>query len=325
MSANPIVLLKDPNYFNGVQEKTQELFPKVNPELIEKTLSFIRDNGERLSYLNIKFEEREDILPVPVTKLEDNHYLLHLEANGKTKPKKGSFKACYPTIEVSPTENKTKKRAELLIMNVADFKAKFPHYNHEFGSKYVMHAPLHEITNNPNCQSIIYPYYDYTIHSYFKEMNPPNSEKIEIILSFALGVQDIHRQKFVHRDLKEANGVVKFDKHGCLKVKVADLDSVIPEEGTTMADYFGTIGYVPYERPTCKTDVYSLGKILANAFGLTQVAYLSVPSSHPLSELEKQILELVLLCKVKNPDDRIGVNEFISRLNSIHPLAFSDD
>src|SRR5262249_20344506 len=84
----------------------------------------------------------------------------------------------------------------------------------------------------------------------------PLGECLEIGLSLAAALKELHRHGLVHRDIKPSN--IIFVK-GKPKLAGIGLVTAIGDATTTL----GTLGYVPPEdqgRPTA--DLYSLGKVL---------------------------------------------------------------
>src|SRR6185369_16000243 len=115
----------------------------------------------------------------------------------------------------------------------------------------------------------------------------PAQECIEIGLSLAMALENLHTHGLIHRDIKPANiifvnGVPKLADIGL----VTDMDVTV--------SYVGTEGFIPPEGPKSpQADVYALGKVLYEiVMGKDRLEFPELPEN--ISELPdwEMLLEL---------------------------------
>lgn len=223
---------------------------------------------------------------------------------------------------------RVKKVALLVIKYYKDFIEKNPYYDTDFKSPFVMKPPKY-ILGLGNTKALMYSYYPMNLNRYLSgDLNL--NEKLRSIIQYVRGVKDIHEMGFMHRDLKALNALVKHDKNGAIRVKVADNDTVFPEEvflqqhtlGMPVA-FQGTMRYLPLsnlvmgkEIQTRKTDMYMLGCLIADALSLYD-QFITKTTNLPLGTSEMKLEEIVHKLIATPSADRISCTELISMLEAL--------
>lgn len=172
----------------------------------------------------------------------------------------------------------------------------------------------------------------------FIEKNPLIQEKqlIDIATQICLGLQTIHSNNIIHRDIKSSN--IMFDEEG--KVRIMDFGlskSPLVTTMTSLGTVIGTLGYVAPEQVTNlnidqRVDIFSLGVILyqmatkklpfngENEIALIHSIFNTVPElpTNINPSISKELEEIIMKCIEKNAEDRFeNVGEIIDRLSSI--------
>lgn len=170
------------------------------------------------------------------------------------------------------------------------------------------------------------------------EREPPYTfeDAVGIFEQVARGLADLHKEGFVHADMKP-NNVIVDSRQGA---KIIDLGQSC-KIGTIKQRIQGTPDYIAPEQVhrraiTPKTDVYNLGAtmywVLTRNFVPTALTGKTdslvqgidealIPKPKPVRELNQRCPELlaalVMDCVVPNPDDRPQMESVIERLNLI--------
>lgn len=301
------------------------IYPQIDKKCVLKTIQYAESKED--SFTPLKKISKNAELPFAITIIEKGHYLIHFKRrNGKNEAVvKGSFKAFYGTVEIS--DEKVKKRGELLVSDAQKFETQFPHFRKEFDSPHVMRKPLYEIDHGKNKKSLIYPFYDLNVNAYLNKNKLSDHEKLKLFRSYVKGVADIHKQGFVHRDIKELNGLIKLDENGKLKkLKVSDLDSVI-EEASCSTDYFGTLQYLPVtvmtkkEIQSRKTDMFMVARMACGCFDLPWIVdeLSEQPKNTPLQD---HMQPLISKLRSLDPNVRLTAEELLIELDKIENTLF---
>lgn len=177
-----------------------------------------------------------------------------------------------------------------------------------------------------------------TLHEYIEKNYPLLEERIiEIAKQICFGVQTIHDNNIIHRDLKSQN--VMFDEHGCVRIMDFGLSkSPLVSTMTTLGTVVGTLGYVAPEQVTNvnvdhRVDIFSLGVIFyqmltnklpfsgENEIALIHSIFNTIPQNP--TEINRFIspkLEvLVLKCLEKNTANRFqNISEIVAALENIN-------
>lgn len=116
------------------------------------------------------------------------------------------------------------------------------------------------------------------------------AEKVKIACQLLEGVAYFHQQGVVHADLKPDN--IYVTAKGEIKILDFGLATAFREAGELTAPRFGTPPYTapeaydPEARPDPRSDIYSVGQILAELFGASLVA---PPGTGPLPPLTQRL------------------------------------
>jgi tetratricopeptide (TPR) repeat protein len=164
-----------------------------------------------------------------------------------------------------------------------------------------------------------------TLRDYLKSSFPfANTELKRLVKQICDGLQEIHDQSIIHRDLKTANIMLDAEKN----IRIMDFGlSRLPLAATmtTLGTAMGTLGYVAPEQITNinvdrRTDIFSLGVVLyelltnrlpftgENEMALINSIFNTVPPS-PSSirpEIGKGMDEVISRCIAKNPTERFA-------------------
>lgn len=157
----------------------------------------------------------------------------------------------------------------------------------------------------------------------------PQSELRRIVEQICFGLQQIHSQGIIHRDIKTANIMLDAEKN----IRIMDFGlsrSPIVTSMTSLGTAMGTLGYVAPEQITNinvdhRTDIFSLGVVLyelltnelpfkgQNEMALIHSIFNTVPT--PPSEIRPEISPemdaLVERCLAKEPEQRFSsISEF---------------
>lgn len=306
-----------------ISEKIVKLFPNINAHLLMLTIQYVEEHHNVLKSLKKVSRSRE--LPFAITFIEDRHYLIHLKRmNGSPAQEvKGRYKEFFESVEV--LKNRVKKRAELLIRDSAGFEKDFPEFRKRFHSLHVMKPPIHEINHGNNKKSLIYPCYNCDLGAFLRTYKPSKKQKLAVLIALTIGVRDMHKEKFAHRDLKEANVLVKCDQNGeLIKIKIADLDTALPEERCVIGKWVGTFGYIPISVMTKKecesltSDMFSLGKITKKVMDLESYDEMEMKEKKlsPFQEHMRDLTEKKLGSTI-DPNARITAEEWLKELQKV--------
>jgi tetratricopeptide (TPR) repeat protein len=162
-----------------------------------------------------------------------------------------------------------------------------------------------------------------TLQDYLKSAFPFSSSELKrLVQQICNGLQEIHNQGIIHRDIKTANIMLDGDKN----IRIMDFGlsrSPLAATMTTMGTAMGTLGYVAPEQVTNvnvdhRADIFSLGAVLYELFtnqlpftGENEMAMIhsifnNVPQS-PSSiqpEIGTGMDEIINRCLAKNPSER---------------------
>ena len=208
----------------------------------------------------------------------------------------------------------------------------------EIGILKLCHHPnivrLLDHLENENYIFIITEYIDGdTLHKYFKKRKIvfTESEACLIMTQIANGVKYLHKYGIVHRDLKPENIMItKQNNIDIIKIMDFGLSKIVSSQ-EKMIDGYGTLSYVspevllrvPYNK---EVDIWSLGIILFYMLcghlpfkGSNQsiVADKIVNDDLEFDEYEwkkmsKDVKKLISGCLIKEPEERITIEEFLN-------------
>ena len=169
-----------------------------------------------------------------------------------------------------------------------------------------------------------------TLQAYLEAHHPlPLKEALRLMRQIALGLQEIHRQGIVHRDLKLAN--IMRDHKGDIRIMDFGLSkSPLIATMTSLGTVIGTLGYVAPEQITGgqtdrRVDIFSFGVLAYTLLtgqmpfkGENEMALIhSIFNHQPLApaqlrhDIPAKIDDLVMNCLAKNPENRAGSVEEI--------------
>ena len=172
-----------------------------------------------------------------------------------------------------------------------------------------------------------------TLHKYFKKRKVvfTESEACSIMVQIANGVKYLHKYGIVHRDLKPENLMItKQNDSDIIKIMDFGLSKIVSTQ-EKLVDGYGTLSYVspevllrtPYNK---EVDIWSLGIILFYMLcghlpfkGSNQsiVADKIVNDDLEFDEdewknMSKDVKKLIAGCLIKEPEDRITIEEFLN-------------
>lgn len=176
-----------------------------------------------------------------------------------------------------------------------------------------------------------------TLQDYIEKNYPlPNDKIYDLSIQICDGINEIHKQNIIHRDLKSSN--IMFDDNGSIKIMDFGLSkSPLVTTMTTLGTVIGTLGFVAPEQITNvqvdkRVDIFSFGVILYQMStgklpfnGENEIALIhSIFNYEPImpKEINQNILEefesIIMKCLRKNPNERFGsimeVQEEINKL-----------
>ena len=172
-----------------------------------------------------------------------------------------------------------------------------------------------------------------TLHKYFKKKKVvfTESEACPIMFQIAKGIKYLHKYGIVHRDLKPENIMIT-KQNGSDIIKIMDFGlSKIVSPQEKLVDGYGTLSYVspevllrvPYNK---EVDLWSLGIILFYMLcghlpfkGNNQSAVADKIVNEELvfddrewKKMSKDVKKLINSCLIKEPDERITIEEFLN-------------
>lgn len=171
-----------------------------------------------------------------------------------------------------------------------------------------------------------------TLSEYLQNNYPIPEERLtKIILQICEGMNEIHKQEVIHRDLKTGN--IMLDGDGSVRIMDFGLSkSPLVSTMTSLGTVIGTLGYVAPEQITNlnvdpRTDIFSFGVMLyelltnvlpfrgENEIALIHSIFNTLPS--PPSSINDNINnlfdEITMKCISKNPEERFSSFEEISK------------
>ena len=173
-----------------------------------------------------------------------------------------------------------------------------------------------------------------TLHDHIEKNFPLSEEKVvEITKQICSGLQTIHSNNIIHRDLKSQN--IMFDEAGNVRIMDFGLSkSPLVSTMTTLGTVVGTLGFVAPEQVTNinvdqRVDIFSLGVVLYQMLtnklpfsGENEIALIhSIFNTVPLrpteinNSISPKLEALVLRCLEKNVEKRFQtVQEIIEAL-----------
>jgi serine/threonine protein kinase len=125
---------------------------------------------------------------------------------------------------------------------------------------------------------------DQELNRKITEVNTPEGYYVssELFIEILEGVDYLHKQKVIHRDLKPNNVLITDGMNGRF-VKIADfgLATIHEDDGQSHTKYKGAVRYVAPEvmssrKYDTKADIYSLGVILQEVFKIDINEYLNI-------------------------------------------------
>ena len=172
-----------------------------------------------------------------------------------------------------------------------------------------------------------------TLGQYFKKKNFNFSERqaSNIMSQIASGVKYLHQYGIVHRDLKPDNIMItQQNDFGIVKIMDFGLSKIVSTQ-EKMVDGYGTLSYVapevllrtPYNK---EVDIWSMGVILFYMLsghlpfkGAKEVVIAEKIVNNDLEFLDeewevrsKKVKDLISSCLIKEPEDRISIDDFIN-------------
>jgi photosystem II stability/assembly factor-like uncharacterized protein len=176
-----------------------------------------------------------------------------------------------------------------------------------------------------------------TLDDYIKNNFPiPPTEIINILKQISEGMELIHENNVLHRDLKSQN--IMFDESGNIRIMDFGLSkSPLVSTMTSLGTVIGTLGYVAPEQITNvqvdqRTDIFSFGVVAyqmctnklpftgENEIALIHSIFNTIPPEpkEVNPEIPIELNSFVKKCLEKNPDDRNGsFKEILILLNQI--------
>lgn len=175
---------------------------------------------------------------------------------------------------------------------------------------------------------------DDTLYNYMKENEFTYEQKINILIQILSGLEFLHKNNIIHRDIKLSNILVKkkdntlcikISDFGCSKIMDGEILTPIPSEND-----LGTFFYIsPELLNNCEydetTDVYSFGILLYVFMSnfKTQSEEINKLQNFTKSEIsipdtnnKELIIDIIKKCTTKNKEERPSVRKIIETLSS---------
>ena len=156
------------------------------------------------------------------------------------------------------------------------------------------------------------------LYDYLEENEISIDEKIDLCKNILNGLQYIHNNKIIHRDLKLQNIFISFDN----KIKIGDFGLATKIYDMDYKDV-GTYGYIAPEilnglEYDYRVDLYSLGIIFINIFykfntEMEKISFIKeIKGDNEINKIISKLLEI-------DPDNRISTNEILLKIENIYP------
>lgn len=155
------------------------------------------------------------------------------------------------------------------------------------------------------------------LYDYLEENEISIDEKIDLCKNILNGLQYIHNNKIIHRDLKLQNIFISFDN----KIKIGDFGLATKIYDMDYKDV-GTYGYIAPEilngiEYDYRVDLYSLGIIFINIFykfntEMEKISFIKeIKGDNEINKIISKLLEI-------DPDNRISTNEILLKIENIY-------
>ncbi|MCP4336760.1 MAG: serine/threonine protein kinase [Mycoplasma sp.] len=189
---------------------------------------------------------------------------------------------------------------------------------------------------NAKVQYIVMEYIDGSIFKNYIERRTRLTvdETIEFSKQIALGLQEIHDQGIIHRDIKSTN--IMISEHG--KIKIIDFGIALTEESDRLTRADKIIASVQYlapeillqEKPTVKFDIYAFGILMFemitgdlpfNGKDAITTAFMHKKSSVPqVNKIVENIPQSVanIISKATAKDKNLRYNDMIEMYNDLN-------
>jgi len=184
-----------------------------------------------------------------------------------------------------------------------------------------------------------------------KQMIPHmnDQEKLTCIVQVLEGLKVLHKQGYVHRDLKAANILKKTNATGRVTYKIADFGAAIKvgEKNQTVHKNYTSIAHAPkhfMEKLTDrkspillkpgmslvisrKLDIYSMGVIIGKMFGLIPVrstdkwiVHRQTEPVEPSDPVQKDVRTIFAGCIKEDDNARFTVDQLLNRIQMIQQI-----
>ena len=169
-------------------------------------------------------------------------------------------------------------------------------------------------------------------------------QRIQIAIDIASGLNHLRNKGIVHHDIKPKNVLLYQTESGIFRAKICDfgLATKIPDKATADTVIGSAKYYVLDEKLSFAKDIYSFGILLFDLFVSKQTVKMVFPKSEGVQQIYmrialgkvreslekvcrametdpifKPIAELILLCTVKNHEERPAPDKIIATLNAL--------
>jgi hypothetical protein len=251
-----------------------QMFLRDSPDILKKEICKISDD------FDANVEKSYDLFFVIASRVRA---FIHIRDSSNGAEKKGAFRTFNKAIEFDDFNVRLAAQLELTHIKKAHSSLCLME-EPDFASDYVVQI-LH-ISQSPEHHIVYCEYMNGgDLHSFLKKYPLSFEEKLEIVRDALNGIHDMHKNGYMHRDIKASNFLIQTEDKICenmsspkvVKTKIGDLDTLIKEDDPRAhnTDDFskycpvlaGTLGYIPREsmvndKRTKSDDIYAFGKTL---------------------------------------------------------------